>query len=297
MSAVMISTAPEVSPGRAARWKTKRRRRIVQHTVLHVVLTISLILTLLPFVWMVLGSVKTQAELMQRPITWWPQHPTLQNFVEWFTELDFPRYLTNSVVVSVVVVLGNLVFCSMMGYALAKMEFPGKKLIFGIVMVMLMVPAVVTMIPLFVLVANMGMVNTYWGLILPSLATPFGVFLMRQFMQSIPESLIEAARVDGASELRIFAQILMPMSGPPLATLGVFTFLGSWNSFLWPLVVAQDSHMYTLPVALSLFSVGKLGPEYGTVMAGAVLIIAPVLVLFAFLQKYFVQGMATAGLK
>lgn len=246
---------------------------------------------------MVLGSVKTQAELMQRPITWWPQNPTLQNFVDWFTELDFPRYLTNSVVVTIAVVIGNLVFCSMMGYALAKMNFPAKRFIFGILMVMLMVPGVVTLIPLFVLVANMGLVNTYWGLILPGLASPFGVFLMRQFMMSIPDSLIEAARVDGASELRIFAQIVMPMSGPPLATLGVFTFLGSWNAFMWPLIVAQDSSMYTLPVALSLFSVGKLGPEYGHVMAGAVLIILPVLILFAFLQKYFVQGMATAGLK
>lgn len=288
-----VLAAPPLSPMRTR----KRRRDLARQAVLYVILIFSLIATLLPFAWMLLGSVKTQGELLKRPITWWPETFTLQNFATWFTELDFGRFLFNSVVVAVAVVAGNLLFNSMVGYALAKMDFPGKKALFVLVMVTLMIPGVVTMIPSFVLVANMGMVNNFGGLILPFLVGPVGVFLMRQYMASIPDELIEAARIDGASEFRIFATIVLPMSGPALATLGIFTFLGSWNSFLWPLIVAQTSDMYTLPVALSLYSVGQAGPQYGVLMAGAVLVIAPVLVLFVFLQRYFVQGLATAGLK
>jgi multiple sugar transport system permease protein len=190
-----------------------------------------------------------------------------------------------------------MVFCSMVGYALAKMEFPGKKLLFTLVMVMLMVPGVVTFVPLFVQVTSLGLLNTYPALILPFLTQPIGVFLMRQFMLGIPEPLMEAARIDGAGELRVFARIVMPLCGPPLATLGILTFLGSWNNFLWPLVAAQSQDMYTLPVALSLYSTGQQATDYGLLLAGAVLIITPILLLFVALQRYFIQGVATAGLK
>lgn len=274
-----------------------RTRHLWRTALIYLVLTVALLGTMLPFVWMVLGSVKTEGELMKVPITWWPETFTWDNFGTWFTTLDFPLFLGNSVIVAVFVVVGNLLFCSMVGYALAKMDFPGKKPLFIAVLAMLMVPGVVTMIPLFVLIANMGLVNTHAGLILPFLAAPFGVFLMRQFMFGIPDELIEAARIDGASEMRIFARIVIPMCGPALATLAIFTFLASWNNFLWPLIVAQSGNMYTLPVALSLYSAGKVGPQYGIMMAGAVLIILPIIVLFLFLQRYFVAGLATSGLK
>jgi multiple sugar transport system permease protein len=165
----------------------------------------------------------------------------------------------------------------------------------------LMVPSMVTFVPQFVLVANLGLVNTYPGLILPAFfgayAGPFGVFLMRQFISGLPDELIHAARVDGAGELRIFARIILPLCGPALATLGILSFLGAWNSFLWPLVVATTEDMYTLPVALALYSVGQNATRYGLLLAGAVVVVVPVLAVFVVLQRHFTQGMATAGIK
>jgi multiple sugar transport system permease protein len=277
-----------------------RRRRPRGQTArawTYVVLVVASVLTLLPFVWMLLGSFKTQGELLRRPVTWWPEEPTLANYTAWFTDLGIGQFFTNSLVVAVVTVLGNLVFCSMVGYALAKMTFPGKRVLFALVMVTLMVPGVVTFVPLFVMVSQLGLVNTYPGLILPFLVSPLGVFLMRQFMLGIPDSLIEAARIDGAGELRTFARIVMPLCGPPLATLGILTFLGSWNNFLWPLVAAQSEEKYTLPVALALFSTGQNATDYGLLLAGAVLVIAPIVLLFVALQRYFVQGVAATGIK
>lgn len=275
----------------------RRRRMTTGRALTYTVLVVGVALWLLPFIWMALGSVKTQREILIKPPTMWPQDPTFENFDRWFTDLSFGQFFGNSVIVAVVTVLGNLLFCSMVGYALAKMEFVGKKVLFGLVMVMLMVPGVVTFVPLFVQVTSLGLLNTYPALILPFLTQPIGVFLMRQFMLGIPEPLMEAARIDGAGELRIFARVVMPLCGPPLATLGILTFLGSWNNFLWPLVAAQSQDMYTLPVALSLYSTGQQATDYGLLLAGAVLIITPILLLFLALQRYFIQGVATAGLK
>jgi multiple sugar transport system permease protein len=266
-------------------------------TSVYLVLGLGLLATLTPFLWMLLGSFKPEAELQRVPPTWWPQAPGLQNFRELFDRLDFPRFFANSVVVAVAVTLGNLVFCSMLGYALAKLEFAGKRVLFGLVLGMLMVPGVVTFVPLFVLVSNLGMVNTFPGLILPFLAAPLGVFLMRQFIIGLPDELLEAARIDGAGEWRIFSRVIMPLCGPPLATLGILTFLGSWNNFLWPLVVAQSEEKYTLPVALALYSVGQNATRYGLLLAGSVVVIVPVILLFVLLQRYFVQGIATTGIK
>jgi multiple sugar transport system permease protein len=275
----------------------RRRRMTTGRALTYTVLVVGVAIWLLPFVWMALGSVKTQREILTKPPTIWPEDPTFANFGRWFTDLGFGQFFTNSVIVAVVTVLGNLLFCSMVGYALAKMDFPGKKALFALVMVMLMVPGVVTFVPLFVQVTSLGLLNTYPALILPFLTQPIGVFLMRQFMLGIPEPLMEAARIDGAGELRIFARVVMPLCGPPLATLGILTFLGSWNNFLWPLVAAQSQDMYTLPVALSLYSTGQQATDYGLLLAGAVLIITPILLLFLALQRYFIQGVATAGLK
>ncbi|MGM7422349.1 carbohydrate ABC transporter permease [Cellulosimicrobium sp. CpK407] len=286
------TSAPQGAPRRRAR-RPIRWSRGATYTAL----VVGLLLTLMPFIWMALGSFKTQGELLQRPITWWPQNPTLDNYERWLSQLNYGQYFTNSIVVAVAVVLGNIIFCSMVGYALAKMQFPGKKVLFALVMLTLMVPGVVTLVPMFVLVSNMGLVNTYPALILPFLAGPLGVFLMRQFMLGIPDALIEAARIDGAGEFRIFFRIVLPQCGPPLATLSILTFLGSWNNFLWPLVVAQTENMYTLPVALSLYSVGSNGTYYGLLMAGSVLVVTPILILFLFLQRYFVQGIAMTGIK
>lgn len=263
----------------------------------YVVLTGGLVLLVGPFIWMLLGSFRPDRELKQVPPAWLPQDPTLDNYRNLFDRLDFPTYFFNSAVVALSITLGNLAFCAMLGYALAKLEFPGKRLIFVLVLATLMIPGVVTFVPLFVLVSNLGMVNTFPGLIFPFLAGPFGVFLMRQFILSLPDELIQAARVDGAGEWRIFRSVILPLCKPALATLGILTFLTSWNNFLWPLVVAQSEDKYTLPVALAIYAIGENRSDYGLLMAGSVVIILPVLAVFLVLQRHFVRGIAMTGIK
>ena len=278
--------APERSTGstRAPAW-------------LYAVMVAGLVLVVIPFVWMLLSSFKPEAEVRALPPTWWPETITTENYSQLFTKLDFPRFFLNSAIVAIAVAAGNMVFCSMLGYALAKLDFPGKRAVFAVVLGTLMVPGVVTFVPLFVLTTNIGLTNTLPGMILPFLAGPFGVFLMRQFIASLPDELIQAARIDGAGELRIFFSIILPLCGPAVATLGVLTFLTSWNNFLWPLVVATSEDKYTLPVALALYAVGQNATKYGLLLAGSVVVVIPVLVVFLVLQRRIMQGIAMTGIK
>jgi multiple sugar transport system permease protein len=264
---------------------------------LYAVLGVGLLAMSLPFLWMLVSSVKPEAEVRQIPPTWLPETFTLENYQTLFDRLSFPTYFFNSTLVAIFVTVGNVVFCSMLGYALAKLEFRGKRVIFALVLGTLMVPAIAILVPLFVLVSNLGLTNTYAGLILPYLAAPIGVFLMRQYFLGLPDELIQAARVDGASEFRIFWNVMLPLCGPALATLAILTFLGSWNNFIWPLVVAQTEDRYTLPVALALYSVGQNATQYGVLLAGAVVVVLPVIAIFLALQRYFVQGIAMTGIK
>jgi multiple sugar transport system permease protein len=264
---------------------------------MYAALILGMILVVGPFLWMVLGSLKTQAELLRLPPTWWPEAPTLANYERLFERLNFPRFFFNSTVVAVAITAGNLLFCSMIGYALAKLKFVGREKLFLLVMATLMVPQGVIIVPLFILMTNLGLVNTHAGLILPFAAGAFGVFLMRQFMMGLPDELLEAARVDGASEWYVFWRIVMPLSGPALATLGILTFMSSWNMFTWPLVVSTSEDMFTLPVALATFSRGQFSSDYGLLMAGSLVIVTPILIVFMLLQRHFTQGIATTGLK
>lgn len=263
----------------------------------YVGLSIGLVLLVGPFLWMLASSIKTSAELHHVPPTWVPQTFTLDNYATILTKLDFPQYFINSVIVATAVVGANVLFCSMIGYALAKLRFQGKNKIFLLVLATIMVPQTVYLVPLFVLMSNLGLVNSYPGLILPFAAQAFGVFLMRQFMLSMPDELLEAARMEGAGEFTIFWRVVLPLCGAPLATLGILIFLGSWNNFLWPLIIATSDHMYTLPVAVATFSIGQNATDYGVLMAGSVVLIAPVLILFLLLQRFIQQGIATTGLK
>ncbi len=276
---------------------SKHIRTATRRIPIYIILSVISLIWVFPFLWMALGSLKTQREILAKPPRLLPDHATLANFTKWFEQLNFSTYFTNSIIVAVITVLGNIIFCSMVGYALAKMQFRGKNIVFGAVMVTLMAPSVATFVPLFVIIANLGLSNTYAALILPFLTQPVGVFLMRQFMTGIPDAVIEAARIDGAGELRIFFQIVLPQCGPAIATLSILTFLSSWNNFLWPLVAAQSDSMYTLPVALSLYSTGQNATNYSVLLAGAVLIITPILLLFIFLQRYFIEGVAMTGIK
>jgi multiple sugar transport system permease protein len=286
---------PPIIPASTVADPVRRSRQ--GHWWVYLILTIGLVAVVSPFVWMLLSSIKPGPEILRSPPTWLPGQVTGEHYRELFQRLDLTTYLGNSVFVAIAVTLGNLAFCSMLGYVLAKVSFGGRRLLFGLVMGMLMVPGMVTFVPLFILVSNVGLANSYAGLILPYLVQPVGVFLMRQFIGGLPDELIDAARVDGAGDFRIFARIVLPLCGPALATLGIITFLASWNNFLWPLVVAQTEDMYTMPVALALYSVGQHSIEYGLLLAGAVVVVIPVLLLFVALQRHFTQGIATTGFK
>jgi multiple sugar transport system permease protein len=280
----------------ASGFSTARRVRPTQ-VLLYGALVLGLVATLAPFAWMFLGSIKPTDEIVANPSVWLPHSPTLGNFEQLLSKQNFALYFFNSTLVAVTCVGGNLLFSSMAGYAFAKLEFAGKRLLFGLVLTMLIIPGVTTFVPLFVLVSNLGLSNSYLGLILPFVVTPLGVFLMRQFINDIPDSLVEAARLDGAGDARIFLGVIVPLCRPPLATLAILTFLAQWNNFLWPLVIAQTEDHYTLPVALALFSVGANGTNYGLLLAGAVTVVTPIVLLFLVLQKQFIQGIANTGLK
>jgi multiple sugar transport system permease protein len=288
-----VTALARPAPQRAAGAPPRSRASIV----LYVLLTLGLILMIAPFVWMVLGSFKAQGEFLRLPPTWLPEQPTFNNYQRLIDQLDMPRFFFNSTVVAMAVTVGNLVFSPMLGYALAKLRFAGKGVLLGLVLATLMLPGAAILVPQFVLMSALGLVNSYPALILPFLAGPFGVFLTRQFFSGLPDELLEAARMDGASEFRIFWTIAMPLAGPVLATLGILTFLGSWNSFIYPLVMAQEPEMYTLPVALATFATGQYQADHGMLMAGALILVLPILIIFVVLQRWITEGIATTGLK
>ncbi|MFJ8107704.1 carbohydrate ABC transporter permease [Streptomyces sp. NPDC096132] len=256
------------------------------------------LLTLLPFVWVVGGSLRSLDEIRSDPGAWLPHHVTLGNFTRLFATEGFGRFLTNSVVVAVVVVAGNIVAASAAGYALAKLDFAGRRLAFGAVMAAMMVPLTTLFVTQFVITVDLGLADTPAGIALPGVAMPLSVFVVRQYALSIPDELLEAARIDGAGEFRIFFRIFLPLAGPALATVTIMSFLSSWNSFIWPLIVAQSMSAYTLPVGLAATSQAAAHvTDYGLLLAGAVVVMLPVLLLFLFLQRYFVQGIAGTGMR
>lgn len=291
----VIQKRPAAPSSYAAR--DRRTRRVRAFT--YVLLALGMLVMTAPFLWMALSAFKTEQDLASSPPAWIPTEWTLANFRELLNLFDVPLYFFNSTVVALFVTLCNLVFCSMLGYALAKLNFTGKKLVFGVVMAALMVPGNLMLMPKFVMMSRMNLIDTYAALILPFAAGAFGVFLMRQFMSTVPDELLEAARVDGAREWYIFWRIVIPQVKPALATLSIFVFLGSWNNFLWPLVATNDADKYTLPVALATFATDptKADGSNGVLMAGAFLVVLPVLAVFIVLQRYFTQSIATAGLK
>jgi len=271
--------------------------RTASNAWIYVLLIGGLVVMVGPFLWMLLGSIKPQFDFLQSPPTLLPSTPTTDNYQRLFDQLDFPRFFFNSSVIALAVTVGNLVFCPMLGYALAKLQWRGKRVIMGLVLATLMVPGGITLIPNFILMSSLGLVNSYPGLILPFLAGPFGVFLMRQFMFGVPNELLEAARMDGANEFRIYWAVVVPIAAPVLATLGILTFLGSWNSFIYPLVMATEPQMYTLPVALATFATGQYQADHGMLMAGSVILVVPVLIVFVVFQRWITEGIATTGLK
>jgi multiple sugar transport system permease protein len=271
-------------------------RRLLHSAVLHLALVIVAGLTLAPLLWMVFASLRPTG--MGTDLTHWPttESFTLSSYREIFTRLRLAHALVNSTLVAAAVTVIALLFNSMAGYAFAKLRFRFREPLFRILSAALVIPAQVAMLPLFLLIKELGLVNTYAGVIIPGMASVFGIFLIRQYALSIPDSLLDAARVDGAGELRIYWSLVLPLCKPILVTLGIFTFLGAWNDFLWPLVVLSDSHMYTLPVALANL-VGEHVQDVELMMAGAVLTVLPPLLTLLLLQRYYVAGIMAGGVK
>jgi multiple sugar transport system permease protein len=292
-----MTALPLPTTRRQARRRARREVRGRAPLWLFALLFLGLLAMIGPFLWMLLGAFKTNADFVRTTPTLLPETWTLDNFSRLFSKQDFFRYFLNSAGIAIVVTAANLVFCSMAGYGLAKLKFAGHRPLMAITLATLMVPGSVTLVPLFVLMSKLGLINSYAAVTVPFMAGAFGVFLMRQFMHGVPDDLIDAARIDGAGEWRIFWGIVLPLLKPALAALAVFQFLATWNNFLWPLVALTDQSKYTLPVALATFSIGQNKADYGLLMAGSVALVAPVIVLFLALQRHFTQSIAMTGLK
>lgn len=278
--------------------RTAAGRRSVARPLLYGALVLCALLTMLPFLWVITGSLRSLDEIRADPGAWLPHHVTLDNFVRLFRTEGFARFLTNSIVVAGIVVIGNIVAASAAGYALAKFDFAGRRIAFGAVMAAMMVPFSTVFVTQFVITVDLGLADTLTGIALPSVALPLSVFIMRQYAMSIPDELIEAARIDGAGEFRIFFRVFLPLAGPAVATITIMSFLNAWNNFIWPLIVAQSTSSYTLPVGLAATSqAASHVTDYGLMLAGAIVVMLPVLVLFLFLQRYFVQGIAGTGMR
>lgn len=263
---------------------------------LYLALLVVATLTAAPFVWLLLTALKGSEDVFAFPPDLWPDTFNWSNFVETWQVVPFGQYVINSVLVSFGSVITNVVLASLAAYPLARMEFTGKTVVFILVISTLMVPEQVIMIPLYTVTLNLGMINTLWGIIIPFSVNAFGIFLMRQFYLSIPKDLEDAAVIDGCSPLRIWWSILVPLSMPAIATLTVFTFVGAWSNFLWPLVILQDVEKYTLPVGLS-YLMGTFSANFKYVAAGAIIAIVPVLLVYWFMQRYFIQGILSGSVK
>lgn len=259
------------------------------------ILTVGGFFMILPFIWMILSSVKTDAEILQIPPTIWPRGLTWDSFVKLFTEMNFAVYLKNTLIIVVFSFLG-LFLNAMAGYGFAKFKFKGKNKLFYLVLATMMIPGQVTMIPVYLLLNAVGLTNTMTGIVLPGLVGAFGIFLFRQFMSTISNDLIEAARLDGASEFYIFWRIILPISRPVLAVQGILTFIGAWNSFIWPLIIANDEKFYTLSVGLQLLK-GQYGSNYALQMAGSTFMVIPIIIIFMIFQKYILKGFNVSGMK
>lgn len=274
-----------------------RNRLLLQRVAIYAVLILFALVFLIPMLWMLSTSFKPKREWFTADIRWIPNNFTIENYTNILNSPSLPvgRWFLNSIMVGVIATGLTLLVSSLAAYAYARMEFPGRKVLFALLLATLFLPGVMFLVPNFLTVFRLGLLNNYAGVIVPGLAGVFGVFFLRQFFETIPKELEEAAQIDGASAVQTFFRIALPLAKPAMATLGIITFLGSWNDFLWPLLILKDRRLQTLPPGLASLK-GAYTSEYGLMMAGAVIAAVPVLVLYVVLQKYIVQSVATSGL-
>ncbi|HEX5417367.1 MAG TPA: carbohydrate ABC transporter permease [Chloroflexota bacterium] len=268
----------------------------ILRVVAYLILVVWAVLTILPLYWMIVTAFKSQVAVQAIPPDWWPNPPTLLNFEVFFGRAPAWRWLFNSSFTAVVTTVLTVLFATMSGYAFAKRRFPGDRILFWIVMAILVVPYEVKLIPLFELAAHYGMIDSFTGLIFPAVSAPFGIFLMKQFMMTLPNEVFDAARVDGANEWEVFSRIVMPLAMPGMTVLTIFMFVDSWNAFLWPVIVTRSIDMRTLPPGLAVLQLESY-TDYGLQMAGALFTAIPTVLLFLALQRYFLRGITIGAVK
>ena len=272
------------------------RKRHLSTTGYYVVSILLAVVAMIPFLWMISTSLKSRGALMSIPIEWIPDEPTLNAYGEVFSRFPFMKTIGNSLFISVSYTLITLVSASMAAFAFAKVRFRGSEGILKVYLAMMMIPTQVTMIPLFVIMNNLGLIDSYASVILPSIFKPFAVFMLVQQMRSIPNDYLDAARVDGAGIFSVCARIALPMCAPTLATLAVTTFMESWNDYLWPLLMLTDRNKMTLPIALSTLN-GQYNTEYNVLMAGSLISMIPIIIIYLCAQKQFKNGLMAGGIK
>jgi ABC-type glycerol-3-phosphate transport system permease component len=287
-----LAVADETNQMREEGARPPRRNQIVRL----IIAVTGVLILMFPMYWMLRTAVASTNELSNLPVALWPQHWHWENFTQPWSEYPFARWLMNSVFIAVVAVVLTVVMNLCAGYAFAKLRFPGRNLLFLMIISTLMVPVQVIMVPQFQIVIDLHMLNSTWGVVIPRLAEAFGLFMARQFFLAIPDELLEAAKVDGAGHIRTFWQIVLPLSRPLIAVLIIFTFMWRWNEFVWPLIVLTDPNSYTLPVGLQ-FLVSQFGSNFGPLLAMSFLSILPMLLVFGIFQRYFVEGVARTGIK
>ena len=271
----------------------KRRISTASYYVIGILLAIA---SLIPFLWMISTSLKGRGALMSIPIEWIPKEPTFAAYVKVFSKFPFVRVIANSLFISVFYTLITLISASMAAFAFAKIKFPKSDLLFKLFLATMMIPTQVTIIPLFVVMTKLGLINTYASVLLPSIFRPFAVFLLVQQMRTIPNDFLDAAAIDGASIFAVYRKVALPLCAPTLATLSITTFMESWNDYLWPLLMLQKNEMMTLPIALSTLN-GQFATEYNVLMAGSLISMVPIILIYVFAQKYFQNGMMAGGIK
>ena len=272
------------------------RKRHLSTTGYYIVSILLAIVAMIPFLWMISTSLKSRGALMSIPIEWIPDEPTLDAYSAVFSRFPFLRTIGNSLFIAIVYTLITLVSASMAAFAFAKIRFRGSGVILKIYLAMMMIPTQVTMIPLFVIMNRLGLIDSYASVILPSIFKPFAVFMLVQQMQSIPNDYLDAARVDGAGIFRVYGHIALPMCAPTLATLAVTTFMESWNDYLWPLLMLTDRSKMTLPIALSTLN-GQYNTEYNVLMAGSLISMIPIIIIYLCAQKQIKNGLMAGGIK
>jgi multiple sugar transport system permease protein len=276
----------------------QRGGRIIGRVLLYILMIFVALIFLMPILWMISTSLKPPSQLFANQIEWIPKTITFENYNRLFNNTQTPvaRWFFNSLGIATLSTLLTLAVDALAAYAYARMDFPGRKFLFGLMILTLFVPGFMFLIPNFLTINSLHLINNWAGVILPGLAGVFGVFFLRQFFESLPKELEEAAVIDGANQFEVFYRVVLPLSRPALATLAVITFLASWNDFLWPLLILKDPNLRTLPPGLSTLQ-GSYTAEYGLMMAGAVVVAIPVLILYLLLQRYIVQSIASTGLK